>query len=969
MGVQVIAGQPDVSEHDRDRYFSWNGALAEHFFALDGAQRPVYLDIEDDVLASCARATGDGGDPLSAFLQAVVPTLGEAGHLFDWHVKQVSAWRRQTAGDPPPCIAVLALASLAAEKMQSREEVSATNYYVPFFELAGRRDEYVDQPGPWQKGYRKHIETLWGALNDWLEDWEGERGLPTARPRGQNRFVSMAISQALVREADRAHLPRFFSWVGLRPGVDIDEERMERLLDEWIPSSPLSRRIKRRWPKSGELREAFASVAIAELLTWDGAVTGGSEGAFEVRLIAVTSRRRPLRVLVAVEGSPRRPPADVQIGEIDHTPDWTELWPGTWLDRAVPATDPLSHDVSVGTQYREWRRVNVFRNEGAQWVETRNVDRESTHLVLCESNFAAVPLILDKIAPGYRRQDDSAAGWTAFHDVHVIGTPEPEAVPGQLTCLSPLTRDTVLLKGGLKYPGRPSRWHPDAPPQVVVSVAATDSYDVVLEPLDGQGDSVVVGRGCGPVVFDLPANSLADTIDRRVAIHPQGPSAGLRLRTSDRIAVSYEVEQPRRLCRCAAGGPARGLWAHPAGDMCGSVRPRTPAASELDLPTEITWALQPDTSGALPADVAFGEGVGAGSRTVEQQHPACTDGGYHLMFEKMGARKASANCIFCGRGPGDTRKITEVLEGLPAIGMTDTATEITGRPVRPEALMDALGHIHGGRQDALHRWLGTLGFDAIWRHNLLADLQALAFLELSAPGANASWHVNDPTLIAHADGQSWLLTGNWRPSLLTDVRALVEDAGGHIRTDYTGADHATEGLPVRTVRGVDSDAVADLAETADLTLREAPDGSDLPRLAEAVKAGCPEQDLPATADAEYYDPGQARFRPGRGPDSALLRIEIGYRPTYWWAENGGRGRPLPNGAAGKFLAASLAGGSGLAFLSDALVTPIGSRLPGAYERTTVMSSFSLPITKAGVTAYQDVVAPVARIVHQRLTLA
>lgn len=956
-----------MSEDDRERYFAWNSALGDHFFSLDGAQRPVYLDIEDDVLTTCAQATGDAGDPESAFLSAVVPTLGETGLLFDWHVRQVDAWRRSASDEAPPSLAVLALAVLAAEKMQSREDVSATNYYMPFFELAGRRDEYVDQPGQWQKGYRRHIEALWGALNDWLEDWEGERGLPTARPRGQNRFVSMAISQALVREADRAHLPRFFSWVGLRPGVDIDEERMERLLDEWVPSSPLSRRIKRRWPKSGELREAFASVAISELLTWDGTVTGGSEGAFEVRLIAVTSRRRPLRVLIAVEGSPKRPPSDVTIGEVTHTPDWTQLWPGTWLDRAVPEADPLSHDVVVGGRTREWQRVNVFRNEGAQWVETRNVDRESTHLVLCESNFAAVAMVLDKIAPGYRRQDDPVAGWTAFHDVHVIGTPAPEAVPGQLTCLSPLTRDTVLLKGGLKYPGRPSRWHPDAPPQAVISVGPADTYELGLQPLDGQAEWVALGSGCGPAVFELPAEVLADTLDRRVTIRPQGASAALRLRTSDRIAVSYEVEQPRLLCRCPAGGPARALWGHPKDQACGSVRPRSSDIPERDMPAEIGWALHSSAGGAAPADVTFGEGVGAGSRTVEQRHPACTDGGYHLMFEKMGARKASANCIFCGRGPGDTRKITEVIEGLPSVALQDGAAETTGGRMRPEALLDALGHVRGGRQDALHRWLGMLGYDAVWRHNLLADLQALAFLELSAPGANSSWHVTAPALIAHANHKRWLMTGNWRPSLLMDFSALVEDAGGQMATEYTGADHAIAGLPIRTVLGVDSETITELAEAADLELREAPDGTRLPRLDEAVRAGCQEQDLPATTDLEYYDPGQARFRPGRGPEKALLRIEIGYRPTYWWAEGRGRGRSLPDGAAGKFLAASMAGNIGLAYLVGTLVTPIGSRLPSLYERTIVTSAFALPITKGGVTAYQGVDAEVARRVHQHVT--
>jgi len=52
------------------------------------------------------------------------------------------------------------------------------------------------------------VRALLGSLNSWLDSMGGSRGLPTAEAIG-HRYVGIALSQALIRDADRQLLPQF----------------------------------------------------------------------------------------------------------------------------------------------------------------------------------------------------------------------------------------------------------------------------------------------------------------------------------------------------------------------------------------------------------------------------------------------------------------------------------------------------------------------------------------------------------------------------------------------------------------------------------------------------------------------------------------------------------------------------------------------------------------------------------------
>ena len=93
-------GQRVSSLVDWDRYLRWNEAIATVVFSRDSAGRPVYLDLEDEVLA----AIRDVAEPNAAaaapsLVEAVKKTLylrGGSFHVFAGHLRQLRSWHHGT---------------------------------------------------------------------------------------------------------------------------------------------------------------------------------------------------------------------------------------------------------------------------------------------------------------------------------------------------------------------------------------------------------------------------------------------------------------------------------------------------------------------------------------------------------------------------------------------------------------------------------------------------------------------------------------------------------------------------------------------------------------------------------------------------------------------------------------------------------------------------------------------------------
>src|SRR5690242_14881574 len=99
-------------------YDRWNDAVADTVYPeVDGAT-PVYLDLEEDLLAAVAAHAGWGGDPREGLCAAVRHAVIHS-HEFTltWLNLRLRHWRLGDRREPPPILAFLALTVQAAEDM------------------------------------------------------------------------------------------------------------------------------------------------------------------------------------------------------------------------------------------------------------------------------------------------------------------------------------------------------------------------------------------------------------------------------------------------------------------------------------------------------------------------------------------------------------------------------------------------------------------------------------------------------------------------------------------------------------------------------------------------------------------------------------------------------------------------------------------------------------------------------------
>lgn len=474
-------------------YARWNSALAAEFFDGRHGGRPVYLDLEDDVLARVAESAG--ADPSHApdeeLIRAVRPTLGltTGTSLFGYHVKRLIRWQRGDRQSPPPIVGVLAFQSLVAERMRSDEDLSSANYYGRFLQLLDADPNDANLRTKVTRGFAEHAALMWSALNGWLREAPAIRGLPTARSFDRRVYVGLPMSQALVRASDRSAIRQLFSDLGLRPGQTIAIDDMVRLLRVALPESRVSRGLKTLCRDDHAL-ERVAQVACIELETWSGAVDATASNRNMV--LTASLRHLPRRILRL--GLAIRPPADV--GELRPLPGCDEAghvalggatapialgepddagWRGVRSRLSIP--DLLVGRLQVGNAgfqaARNPRTVVVLGKpaDSTQYRETEHVRLGTDHLLLvAEALRARVEAELALVArPGFHVHEALPGlpdGWVLIEGVEILAisnTSDQDLMP-----LVPLAWTEVVIEGGLRLPGH-ATWHSASPPEVRAS--------------------------------------------------------------------------------------------------------------------------------------------------------------------------------------------------------------------------------------------------------------------------------------------------------------------------------------------------------------------------------------------------------------------------------------------------------------------------------------------------------------------
>lgn len=104
---------------------AWNAALAGRFYRKEFANRPVFLCVDEETLATIGRDEGLAGDDAAQVLARAVRQRVHANDPLDAWTHDALVWRRSGFTGPPPFLSVLAVTVLAAT-MPGAETTTAT---------------------------------------------------------------------------------------------------------------------------------------------------------------------------------------------------------------------------------------------------------------------------------------------------------------------------------------------------------------------------------------------------------------------------------------------------------------------------------------------------------------------------------------------------------------------------------------------------------------------------------------------------------------------------------------------------------------------------------------------------------------------------------------------------------------------------------------------------------------------------
>ncbi len=267
-------------------YAEVNSALNDYFFHGRFEMLPVYLDLEGDAETELTEALEMDPDELGDFigLCAAQSLRFDKTDPYSDHVEWLKDWSQTGRQQPPPFTALLAALSIAAERMGADQNFSPNNYYERLFELLGVKGATNQQK---LKLYAKSTRQFWRALNLWLSENDFLLGRPTARALISHwQYASYALSQALVRDADRNRFAGLFESYDLVPGDPVPEAEMVLLVHDWMtshgPTGPTAW-LRKLWA-ANELRERVVAAALDAFETWEKSTATTADGSRNARL-------------------------------------------------------------------------------------------------------------------------------------------------------------------------------------------------------------------------------------------------------------------------------------------------------------------------------------------------------------------------------------------------------------------------------------------------------------------------------------------------------------------------------------------------------------------------------------------------------------------------------------------------------------------------------------------------------------
>lgn len=979
-----------------------NDALNRVFLGGRFESRPLYLVLDERGRADLGEILGIDPDDVEVHCCSEVgKSLSPTGDPYRNHEVDLWKWTIARRKSLPPFTALLFTLSHAAELMVSDGQFNASNYYQRLAGVTGFSAQRLSLNG-------KSTEQFWKALNGWLADHDFRHGRPTARAVNSNKYVGIAMSQAIVREEDRQRFHSMFEKYGFTGTDAVTEEEIGQYLGAWINTSKPTKQLKAAWEKV-ELRSRISEIAIDELEEWSDELAdqAGTKRTSGARLSLAASFRNDIlsrSIAIWIGKEAELGPVELQLPgwgttlELGNTTfgSFATIEPRSAIDLDRTFLHGLVASGEHGNAYTWAARavIPLSRSEkGSYWTEVNRVTMGIEHVVLVRSERRirdAVERALEDIAaPGYTVANPSGlkglpAGWLLYEKV--VATRSLEELKGFESALSPVGQSSGLqLLGGLRMVR--GIWHEWAPP-----TAAFDAREPGTVIAAWEGTSVE-GEPLCKVTADegLASLDLDGCIPKTGNLHVEASRDGAVLGVATILLRS--ASKPRLLDRQSRGIVAYANALHASADAVtsehsirGSIAPVPSGTSaSANLAAFATMSTSPEASQERadvgqsgPAQERPALDLAEFSLDEQLRLPCAVRGFHHFIVDTVlpGYPKyapVNMECKQCSTALLHKRTGRPAGSALPrraprAVPESPRVVEPTDRAHRPFDLwLDALCFLGSGTYASFEGLLANEEMDPWEPSEGFRNLSWLGHVDVSLDGRFRPkfWSVSPPALAFHAEREA-TLTGFRNPSLVADLEDLVTRAGGRIERES----HPGQPEVVRLVGLSAEDAGRELDILADPHGRQLAVVDDAPA---RIAAFCNEGPAlfecfgPASIgtgeDIQRFDPAAGRWRSAedaRGPGA----YRVNYAgTTYAFRSASGRAFSGPHELVK--LAAARASGINLhSYLPDheIFVSRLGCEPPGLLGRALVACSGRLPKIMDGTSQFTQVPREVAAAV-------
>lgn len=987
----------------RSEYERVSEAIADELFGSDHAGHPVYMLGDAAALKRIATSAGlEEDDPLMAIAEVVrsslnVEDLGLAPFSY-----QASAARRhkRKPHETPMALPLLLVLAVAAERMQAEGGIAAHNYYSRLHCLLRTPMERCPRL---EEDYRRHASELWGSLNEWLEAWEGERGIPTAYSVGGHEFIGLPLSQAVVRQHDREGLHEFFALEGMIPGMRLSPADMGIAMDPYATAapSPLSSHLRRLW-KVPASRERIVEAACLELEAWDGtgqARPADTHAVPATRLLAFlrTFPRKSIEFSLMLPYRSEGPDiARFDLGDGEVTVP-TSVGPGgstrLSVTERVSAVSLVSEmvagklGVGEGRPFvRRPKRVAPLRWDDLQgaYVETERVALGDDGLVLAKAD--ARQRVETHLAaharPGWSELAGLANipdGWLLYEHVQIVSAPT-ERAHFDLLPLIPRARTSLTLRGGFVLPGLLRKWSSLEPPEIVALASGASKVTVRLyrgTRIDPDEMLLEVGHDDELNVVPLSDRSLPDG-EYLVTMLVDGsnrPSSTALLRLRSAATPQFSVDEVDiRLVYSPDAGVTWPLSAGTAEWNCYVNGARAVGLS--DAPCGGGSLMREFIPRERPKEEAAPKGMRVGTAMAED---SCLVTGMHrfqlppVTSERPAKSTVEGECVTCG--------LVRRFAGTPWAARrrdrdsTRASRAVTIPPVtasdKPDfqVAFDALNHVGHGSFATFERIAAQVEGSGLFADAFLRRQEVAGHIDVARDRwlQVTEWAVNSATLVPLASDR-WVLIGSRSRALVEHLRTLLGDQAEVIES-VDG-----ELARIEVVGGLTDDS--ELSEAGISVLEYSPAlavAAALPRLSK-VADSLNRIAVPGYRSAEIWDTGTASWRPTDSIGTPGAYRLKDFRSIYVVRSDGDVGSGLVgigNAQVVKHVANLWAGDPlvGYHSRSGSVLVPLGADLPGLYGRALSLCSGRAPreIVDHRMLQYPAVRRDVADIVFARLT--